>query len=143
MSSMIARNEVSKTSQYYISKERHLELKHFCFQYHDWKKAYEYIELGCLPSGSVFNAGVVQTSDISDKTAKLALLSAWYSRKIKLVEDCAREAAPDIYEYLLKGVTDPSISYTYLRTCLGMPCCKVYYYERYRAFFKLLSDRKD
>lgn len=33
------RPNVSKKNDYYISKERYYELKHFCLQYNDWMRA--------------------------------------------------------------------------------------------------------
>ena len=38
------RNEISVKNKYYISKHRYLELKHFCLQYPEWKRALSYIE---------------------------------------------------------------------------------------------------
>ena len=31
------RPEISRTSQWHISKHRYYELKHFCLQYHEWR----------------------------------------------------------------------------------------------------------
>ena len=38
--STVIRAELSKNNPYYISKHRYYELKHFCLQYNEWKKAY-------------------------------------------------------------------------------------------------------
>ena len=43
------RPEISKKNQYWISKPRYYELRHFCLQYPNWRKAYsELVEYGVV-----------------------------------------------------------------------------------------------
>lgn len=136
----LIRPEISEKSQYYIDKHRYYELKHFCLQYQFWKKSYAAYNELCLP-GSIYDrapSGNVK----SDPTARYAMLRARYAEKIRLIEAAAIGADPDLYSYILKGVTE-GLSYTYLKTTLGMPCGRDMYYERYRKFFWLLSEARD
>lgn len=138
MATMI-RPELSEKNRYWISKHRHYELKHFCLQYPMWKQ----LHADCLDlsiRATTFN----ETPSVrlsADLTAKYALKRTYYSDKIKMVEKAALEADRDLYEYILKAVTE-GLSYTYLKTRLEMPCTRDMYYDRYRRFFWLLSEMK-
>lgn len=139
MGTMI-RPEVSTKNKYYIDKHRHYELKHFCLQYPVWKRAY-----AALLDLSIVSAGLTELpsgSGVSDITSKSAIRRAYYSDKIKLVEETVKETDPYLYEYLLKAVTE-GLSYTYLRTILEIPCGRDMFYDRYRKFFWLLSTARD
>lgn len=138
MATMI-RAEVSLKNKYYIDKHRHYELKHFCLQYPDWKKAYDRLNDPSLPLSLIER---VPTSNIpGDPTAKRALMKAKYAEKIKLVEKVAIETDKYLYDYILKAVTE-DLSYTYLKSKLEIPCGKDMYYDRYRRFFWLLSEAR-
>jgi hypothetical protein len=138
MTTMI-RPEVSKKNKYWIDKHRHYELKHFCLQYPEWKRAYlEFSDLS-MPLSMIER---VSTSNIpGDPTAKRAIMKAYYLDKIELIEKIARDADEYLYEYIIKAVTE-NLSYTYLKTRLEMPCGKDMYYDRYRKFFWLLSEAR-
>lgn len=136
----VIRPSISTKSKYWIDKHRHYELKHFCLQYPVWKKTYAaIIEL----SASSNRLGMISSGgETSDITAKCAIKKAYYSEKIKLVEQAAIEADPDLWYYILKAVTE-GYSYTYLQTKLNIPCGRDTYYDRYRRFFWLLSEARD
>ena len=136
----LIRPELSTKNKYWISKHRHYELKHFCLQYPTWKKTYAAIVELSASSTSLDRA--MSSSEPSDLTAKCALKKAYYSEKIKLVEQVAMEADQDLWQYILKAVTE-GYSYTYLSTKLRMPCSRDTYYNRYRRFFWLLSEVRD
>ena len=136
----VIRPEISEKNKYYIDKHRYYELKHFCLQYNEWKKAYA----SC--NDSVIFASKIEkepTNNIhSDLTAKYALKRLQYGTNIKLIERIAMEADDFIYPYLLKAVTE-GLSYTYLKTKLDIPCGRDMYYDRYRRFFWLLSEARN
>ena len=124
----VIRAKISPKNKYWIDKHRHYELKHFCMQYPGWKKAY-----------SEFCASVSKTSrDLSEKETSQ---KAFYSDRIKLIEQTAYEADKCLYGYIIKGVTEGK-SYTYMRTMMGIPCGRDMYYDRYRKFFWLLSQTR-
>lgn len=124
--------------KYDISKHRFLELYHFCMQYNEWKDELKYkkdtvrsIEVTDMPAGH----------GNGDVTANLAVRRAELQRKCELIEQTAIEADPDIYQYIIKGVTTEYATYRYLREIAGMPCGKNMYYDRRRKFFFLLSKK--
>ena len=136
----VIRPEISEKNKYYIDKHRYYELKHFCLQYKEWKKAYE----ACNDS-LIFAASYekTHTSNIpSDLTAKYAVKKAQYAERIKLIERAALEADDFLYPYILRAVTE-GLSYTYLKSRLDIPCGRDMYYDRYRRFFWLLSELRD
>lgn len=134
------RPEVSIKNRYYIDKHRHYELKHFCLQYPKWKKAYiESLDSDTplsMIDGSRTNEGVY------DPTSSRAITRAYYSKRMALLEQVAKDADKYLWFYILKAVTE-GLSYTYLRTKLDIPCGKDMYYDRYRRFFWLLSEIRD
>lgn len=136
----VIRAEISERNKYWISKHRHYELKHFCLQYPDWKREYAVLDTPSLPSSS---AEKLPSSNIpGDPTGKFAMKKAYYSERIKLINKIAMEADGDLYNYILKAVTE-GLSYTYLKSKLNIPCSKDTYYDRYRRFFWLLSETRN
>lgn len=134
------RPELSAKNKYWIEKHRYYELKHFCMQYKDWKRAYLALtELGL--ASSILN-DIPTSPGISDLTAKYALRKLYYADRIKLLEETAREADEELWHYILRAVTE-GLSYTYLKTSLEIPCSRDTYYDRYRKFFWLLSKQRD
>ena len=136
----VIRPEVSTKNKYWIDKHRHYELKHFCLQYPEWKRAYTYFDDLTIPLSMI---DYVPKDNIpGDPTAKRALMKMYYSERIKLVEKTAIDTDPYLYSYILKGVTEGK-SYNYLRSKLDIPCGKDMYYDRYRRFFWLLNEARD
>ena len=136
----VIRAEISERNKYYIEKHRYYELKHFCLQYKDWKKAYA----SCCES-IIFTSRFSNTPSVSapgDLTAKYALKRAQYGERIKLIERLAKESDEFLYEYILKAVTEGH-SYTYLKSAMNIPCGRDMYYDRYRKFFWLLSEARN
>jgi hypothetical protein len=135
----LIRPEVSSKNKYRIDKHRHYELKHFCLQYPEWKKAYADYSNMSMPLSTIEH---VPSSNIpGDPTAKRALLKARYSEKIDLVERIAIKTDEYLHNYILKAVTE-NLSYTYLKTRFDIPCSRDTYYDRYRRFFWLLSEAR-
>ena len=136
----VIRAEISEKSKYYIDKHRYYELKHFCLQYNEWKKAYA----SCNES-IIFTSKFERESSSnvhSDLTAKYALKKLQYGNRIKLIERIAMEADDFLYPYILKAVTE-GLSYTNLKAVHDIPCGRDMYYDRYRKFFWLLSEARD
>lgn len=130
------RAAISLRNKYHIDKHRHYELKHFCLQYPVWKKAYADFSDASIPLSMIDSA---PTSNMpGDPTAKRAVMRAYYSDKIRLIEQAAMEADKYLYDYILKAVTE-ELSYTYLKSKLDIPCGKDMYYDRYRKFFWILN----
>ena len=131
------RTKISKDNKYYISKDRFLELKHFCLQYPEWKA--KYFEFTSLVSGTMSG---VRTSDISDPVSYAAQHREKYFRMMEMIEQSAIAADADIYQFILQAVCY-GISYTALRTKYDMPCGKDMFYDRYRKFFWILDGVRE
>lgn len=129
--------ELSEKNKYWISRHRYYELKHFCLQYPEWRRLYANLEFkmeGKLGDG-------ISSSNVSDPTAKLGQMRADLKRAMELVERCAVDADPVLGKYVLKGVIY-GITFVRLQTMEEIPCGKDLYYDCYRRFFWLLSQRK-
>jgi hypothetical protein len=136
----VVRAEISEKNKYWIEKHRHYELKHFCLQYPMWRKEYaRHMEMS-IPSSIAERIPYGNTP--SDPVSKHVEIRDYYYRKIKLVENVAIQADPELCRYILLGVTE-GFSYTYLKTRMNIPCCKDTYYDRFRKFFWLLDRIKD
>ena len=121
------RSKISPKSPYYLSKERFLELKHFCLQYPEWKDEINKINF----YGKV---GDGRSCDISDRTGRIASIVEVINRKMEMIEQSAIRADGDIYPWIIKCVTE---GMGYLN--LNAPCSKDYFYDRYRKFFWILD----
>lgn len=134
------RAEISQKNKYWIDKHRHYELKHFCLQYPTWKKAYAAFDDSSVSLSTIECA---PTSNLpGDPTAKRAVMKAYYSERIRLIEEAAKEADRYLCQYIIKAVTE-ELSYTYLRSKLKIPCGRDMYYDRYRRFFWVLSHSRN
>ena len=125
--------------KYGISKNRFKELYYWCLQYNEWKDELKYktdtvkcIEITDMPV----------SHGNGDSTQQLAMRRAQLEQNCRLIEQIALEADPEIYQYLLKAVTDENVTYRYLRLVMGIPCGKDMYYDRRRKFYWLLSQKK-
>jgi hypothetical protein len=135
----VVRPELSIKNKYWIDKHRHYELKHFCLQYPEWKRAYADFDDPSIPLSTIER---ISTSNLpGDPTAKRAVMKAHYQERMDLIEKAAMEADMYLHNYILRAVTE-NLSYTYLKSRLGMPCGKDMYYDRYRRFFWLLNQAR-
>lgn len=130
--------ELSEKNPCHIPKHRYYELKHFCLQYPEWKKALTLLdgwntEPRDMPS-------VLKGIPPESPTERQALARLYYSRHMDILDACIRELDPAIAPYIQKGVTE-GLGYDILRT-RGCPCCRELYYEYYHYFFWLLSKER-
>lgn len=124
--------------KYEISKNRFRELYYFCLQYQEWKDQIQYLSPEYKETSQ---DGMPRGGNISNQTQDIAIRRAELSQKCELIEQTAIEADPDIYQYIIKAVTNESITYKYLLMMMGIPCGKRMYYERRRKFYWLLSQK--
>lgn len=131
----VIRPEISIRNQYWLSKHRYYELKHFCLQYPEWKRGY-----ADLDGFSEQSAGVCERvigGEVSDPTAACAEARLYYRERMDAVESAAREAAGDLAQLMLRAVTE-GVSYAHI----SPPCCKEVWYAAYRRFFWLLDKAR-
>ena len=136
----VIRPELSEKNKYWISKHRYYELKHFCLQYSEWKKALLAIE-GLSISSPKIDGIPTATNSYGDPTSKYAITKAYYSDKIKMIERIAHETDKQLGGYILLAVTE-ELSFNHLKTKMDIPCGKDMYYDRYRRFFWLLNKER-
>lgn len=129
---------VLNQKKYQISKHRFLEVYHYCLQYHEWQDELNY---KTNTVGSPLITDMPRGSCTSDATQTLAMRRKELSDRCKLIEQTAIETDADIYQYILKAVTNEDVSYYYLNTVMGIPCCRNTYYDRRRKFYWLLSSK--
>ena len=126
------RPELSKKSKWWLPEHRSYELRHFCLQYHYWKSLYNnYLLIPQRPD-------VPGSKSPANPTEKAAIEALFYKNLIDMVEETCKEAGEDLWQYLLKGVTE-GIGYNDLQP----PCCKDVYYDKWRKFFYILSHKRD
>lgn len=132
-----ARSKLSKRNKYYISENRYKELLYFARQY-----AVMRLELADLRNAYPTQALVRVKQEHYDPMPDLVDRATRLADKIELIEECAYQADPDLWTWILTGVTTGK-SYDYLSMHMNMPASKELYYDRYHKFFYLLSLRKD
>lgn len=131
--------ELSPKSRYWIDRHRYYELKHFCLQYPLWIR--ERASLDGLSRRALRLTPPSPTGLVQSPTSRCAEQRLWYTERIAMVEESAAEADPLLGPYLLRGVTE-GLSYDCLKARLALPCSREAYYESYRKFFWLLSEKR-
>lgn len=127
-----------KTGRWKISTHEFYMAMHFAYQYHEWKK-----EL----SGLTDTSKAIQYSDMPkgslnpDPTGDLVERREHLVHNVDIVERCAMESDPELYEWLMLGVTNDGVNYESLKTLKGIPCSRNTYYDRRRKFYYLLSKK--
>lgn len=86
--------ELSKKSPFYITKYRYYELKNFCLQYPDWKKALE--QVNGWESSSHEVSGIIRGSLPESSTERQAIIRAYYSMHIDIIDRCVAKLEPAI-----------------------------------------------
>lgn len=129
--------ELSQRSKYWIPKHRYYELKHYCLQYPEWKKLY--LRLGI--EVSAHQDLEVKSSNPGNPTEQKAIIRAECKKAMELVERTCTDASAELGNYIFEAVTTDR-SYTWLRMVKNIPCGKDMYYDCYRRFFYILSQRR-
>ena len=130
------RTELSPSNPYWLEKHRRCELKHFCLQYPIWRQSY--ISLDGLLARPTDLVTFGKEKHVSNPTERIAIMKSWYSERMEMIEHTARQADPELADYILKGVTE-GLSYDIIKARMNVPCCKDVYYDKYRKFFWLLN----
>lgn len=129
------RTKISRRNKFYLSPHAFLTAYHYALQYNEWKTEYNLL-LGI--KGINYSSDRVVMGTNSDTTAMSAIKLENIKKKIDTIEKVAKTVAPDISEYLIKGVTE-EVGYNYLRTIEYIPCGKDYYYKKRREFYYYLD----
>ncbi|MCB7321272.1 hypothetical protein [Lacrimispora sp. 210928-DFI.3.58] len=122
-----------KLSDHSISRAKYNELKYFCMQYGEKKQKL----LEGYGLNAVVNDGMPKSSLSGNPTAQEAVRRAVIQEDIVLIEKTAQEANKELYEWILKNVTE-GIPYEWM----DVPAGRRQFYESRRYFFYLLAQRR-
>lgn len=117
---MGVRNELSKKNPYWIEKRRYLELKHFCLQFPIWQQTLASLDglSKCPIDLALFDKGPGHPTP----TERCAATMAFYKDRISMVVETAKETSPNMWTWIVQGVTE-DLPYNTLKTSRGVPCC--------------------
>lgn len=124
--------------KYNISKHRFKELYYFCLQYDEWKDELKY-KTDNLKSQELSSTPISHSN--SSTVENLAIRRQQLESKCKLIEQTAMETDTELYQYIIKAVTNEYVTYKYLQTIMNIPCSRNTYYDRRRKFYYLLSKK--
>lgn len=124
---------------YWIPEERYYELRTFCKNYDLWKAALADIDTFAGHSGSCIS--VCRSIDRYSVEQKAMLRKAMADR-IELVDGCARDCDESIGRYILEATTQ-GLSYDDICKRHDLDVNRAEYFDKYRRFYYLLSERKD
>ena len=122
-------------SKYYLPKWQYKTVVSFCMQYWELKTRLASVQ----GLRAVNYDGMPHGTSTSDPTYQSAVQSAEAARKIEIIENAVKRAAPDMYDWILKSVTEEDMTYEKLRYELGMPCGKNLYAKLRRLVFWYVS----
>ena len=128
---------LSTKNEYYLSRNKYLELYYFCRQYDDWKKEYE--SLGSVQAFRYEEK--IKSPDPSDPTFNIAARRLELFHKMELVEQTAIEANPELARFILMNVTEGA-GFNYIDNRFIVPCCEKSFYKFRRRFFFLLARKR-
>lgn len=127
----------TKNSKYWVPIEDFKTALHWSLRYPLW-----IAELSIEPDTSQairYDKDKVQTSGGYDSTMETAIRRDELRRKAELLEGTVKKVAPDIYKYLLLGVTQGRTVYQLIDE--GMPCSKDYFIERRQQYYYEISKK--
>ena len=122
-----------KLSDYNISRAKYNELKYFCMQYEEKKQKLN----KSYGIKAVVNDGMPKGNLLGNPVERTAIQNAMLQKDIELIEQTAVEADPEIYQWLMKNVTE-GIGYDYL----DVPMCRADFYGARKYFFYLLAQKR-
>ena len=122
-----------KLSDYNISRAKYNELKYFCMQYAEKKRE---LEKG-YGLNAIVNDGMTKGNMSGNPVEIAAIHNTMLRADIELIEQTAIEADADIYQWLLKSVTE-GVPYEYM----NVPLSRTKFYDTRRYFFYLLAQKR-
>ena len=129
-----------KLEKYGITSKRYKELCGFCEQYPDWK-SFLLTNIDTVKSKEMDGMPYSKTGSFSSPTEDLAIKRAAIQDKVDLVEQTAKEASPDLWEFIIKSVCY-EMPFWYIRDIAKAPVSQSAFYDSRRYFFCLLDKRR-
>ena len=128
---------LSQRSEYYISRERTMELEHFCRQYKEWQKKLNDISfLKGAPDVVIYD------TNTGDPVGTIVELRDKYLRNVNMINTSAAESDSVLAPYILKAVTE-GLSYDQMKARGFVPCNQKVFYQSRRKFFYILSSKRN
>lgn len=145
-----------RLDKYGISKNRYDELKSYCLQYGEWRDELKYNTnalKGQRLTGMPFVGGITDSTcniatkrdelfkkcEAVEQTMILAITTLCKGNTSKLVYDGDYQ---DLYDHMIKAVTEEGITYNYLFQRMNIPIGRDSFYLMRRYFFFLLDKYK-
>lgn len=125
-----------KASDYYVEKERYLELLHHCRQYSSWLVKANEILLS-FPKMCDVNLG----NEWRDSVASKAAERERYLIKADTIKNLCQEVCPEAHRYLLICIVGGHSYDTIEAKFDTLPISRHRFYEAYRKFFWLLDKK--
>lgn len=129
-----------KLENYGITSKRYKELCGFCEQYPDWK-AFLATDSVSIKGKQIDGMPYSNTGVTSDQTANLAIKRSSIQEKVDLIENTAKEASPELWEYIIKSVCY-EMPFWYIRDIMKAPISHNSFYAQRKYFFCLLDRKK-
>lgn len=123
-----------------MTPARQKELRYFCSQYQEWKDKLE-ILYPSAKSQLIDGMPYSKTNNIKDETGELAIKREELSKKIKMIEQSAKEASPEFWQYIIKSVCYQK-SYGYLKGSLEMALSEAAFRDRVKIFLSILNEKR-
>jgi len=127
--------ELSKRSEYYLPKDRILELKYFCRQYPIWQA--EYFNCILIP-GAVPEKERVEHSIGASDVEKTSERREKLKEKMDMVIEASKQCDEQMGKYIFKGVTS-GLSYDELWKKTEIPMSRRNYYYLLHKFYCILD----
>lgn len=137
------RPELSVSNRWWINKHRYYELRHFCFQYPEWR--HQIADIDGLPKSSPGTDERINPGKTSNLTATYAEARMHLEDKCLMVEKACFEVCGHQFWWtiLLEAVTQ-NTSYDKLEASIGMmPISRNEWYILYRKFFWTLDKMRN
>lgn len=125
--------------KYNISNYRFRELYYFCLQYEEWK---EQLKDKRNPLKAMQMSGMPTSGNPGNPTESAAIICAELSMKCNMIEQAAKEADPELWEYIIFAVTHENITFHFLKLQKKIPCERDRYYNSRRKFYYHLDKLK-
>lgn len=122
--------------KYNISNYRFRELYYFCLQYDEWMQE---LKEKRDPLKGMQYTGMPGSGTPGNPTEKNAIICAELSHKCGLIEDAAKAADPELWQYILYAVTNENITFKFLKMQKDIPCERDRYYNSRRKFYYYLD----
>lgn len=127
-------SSISKKSKWWISDNRHMELRYFCRQYKEWQSQ---VNMVFARSASIVERRP-DGGDISKTVEEDVFKHEKLRLNMRIIEEASIHTDPDLAVWIFKAVTE-GYKYEYLRGILDIPCGRRQYYEKLRKFYWVLD----